>query len=245
MKKYATLLTLLSLLSTSIINAKAQTWTGQGEAGLIVASGNTDSETANVGLNFKRDGEVYQHEIGFGLYRASNNDVDAAESFNADYTIKRILSDRRLVFASLSFLDDEFDGFTEQLSASVGYGYKVFDTEPSAWEVGVGVGFRDTSELIRLDDGTEIDGMDLSGATLVLRSDYRTKLTPNTEFVDKFVAELSADNSFLENDAAIIVSMNEQFALKAGLLIRHNTDPAPGADETDTISSVNLVYNFN
>jgi len=38
--------------------------------------------------------------------------------------------------------------------------------------------------------------------------------------------------------------MNEVFSLKAGVIIRHNTDPALGADDTDTITSLNLVYNF-
>ncbi len=243
MKKLLSTILLTTLCTPMVVSAEG--WSGQGEAGLIVASGNTDSENANVGLSFKKEGELYQHELGFGLYRASNNDVDSAESFNADYTIKRNLSERRFVFGSVSFLDDQFDGFTEQLSASVGYGYKIFDSEPRAWDVGIGVGYRDTNELIRLDDGSEVEGMDLSGATLVLRSNYRNKLTANTEFIDAFVAEIGADNTFVENDAAIVVSMNERFALKAGLLIRHNTDPAPGAEETDTISSVNLVYNFN
>ncbi len=243
MKKLQYLLAISGLCACVSVNA--QGWSGQGEAGLIIASGNTETENANVGLSFKKEGEVYQHEFGFGLYRASNDDIDSAESINADYTLKRILSERRFIFGSLSYLDDEFDGFTEQVGVAVGYGYKVFDTEPRAWEVGIGVGYRDTSELIRLEDGTEFEGMDLSGATLVLRSDYRNKLTANTEFIDKFVAEIGSDNTFIENDAAILVAMNEKFALKAGLLIRHNTDPAPGAEETDTITSVNLVYNFN
>jgi len=89
--------------------------------------------------------------------------------------------------------------------------------------VGAGIGYRDTDELIRLGDGLERIGKDLSGATLVLRSDYRNKLTPNTEFIDKFVAEIGSDNTFIENDAALVVSMNEKFSLKAGVLIRHNT----------------------
>jgi len=143
-------------------------------------------------------------------------------------------------------LDDEFDGFTEQASISAGYGYKVINTDPVGWDVGIGVGYRDTSEFIRLDETSSVgvEGDDLSGPTLVLLSDYRNQLTPTTQFVDKFVAEIGSDNTYIENDAALIVAIDSKFALKAGLLIRHNTDPAIGADETDTITSINLVYNF-
>lgn len=231
----------LAVTLSSNVNAQ---WQGQGEAGFINASGNTDSQTLNLALKFKNEGEIWTHEFGLGTYQASNNDIDSAESVSANYGVKYSISERSYLFGSLSYLDDDFDGFTEQSSAALGYGYKVFDTEPVGWELGIGVGYRDTSELIRLADGTELEGRDLSSGTLVLKSDYRNQFTESTQFVDKFTAEIGSDNSFIENDAALIVSINEKFALKAGLLIRHNTDPAPGADETDTITSANLVYNF-
>jgi len=52
--------------------ALAQTWTGQGEAGLVKASGNTTSENINVGLNFKNEGERFVHEFDFDFYKASS-----------------------------------------------------------------------------------------------------------------------------------------------------------------------------
>lgn len=241
MKKTLIAMSLLAAATTSSVHAE---WKGQGEAGLIKASGNTESENLNIGLNFKNEGDVITHELGFGAYQASTDNEDSADSINAFYTLKYTLTDRSFVFGSLSYLDDDFDGFTEQASIAAGYGYSVIKSEPTKWDVGVGVGYRDTSELIKLDDGTEIEGMDLSGETLVLLSDFDTKLTDNTQLVDKFRAEIGSDNTFVENDLALIVSMNEKFALKAGILVRHNTDPAPGADETDTITSFNLVYNF-
>ena len=237
---------LLWVLPFSISSiANAADWQGQGEVGLVKTSGNTESENFNVGLDFKKEVDLWTHEFGLSFYQASADDKRSANSIAADYTAKYAISERRYLFGSLGYLDDDFDGFTEQSSASMGYGYHVIKSKPTAWEIGIGLGYRDTSELIKMMDGSEIEGKDLSGATLVLRSDYRHKITDNTKFTDSFVAEIGADNSFIENDAALIVSMNERFALKAGLLIRHNTDPAPGSDETDTISSINLVYNFN
>ena len=248
MKKYSTSLLLMAFtflgvsLTPSLVSA--QEWKGQGEVGLVKSSGNTDSENFNVGLEFSKKTEVWRHEIGAKYFKSSSNGIDSADSFSADYIAKRALNERSFLFAELGYLDDSFDGFTEQSSASIGYGYKVFDTEPMAWEVGVGVGYRDTNQLIKLDDGSELEGKDVSGATFVLHSAYRNQITANTAFIDKFKAEIGSDNSFFENEAALMVSMSEKFALKAGLLIRHNTDPAPGADDTDTLSSMNLIYHF-
>lgn len=223
----------------------AEQWKGQGEAGFVRASGNTDSESANAGLKFENVGENWSHEVLLAIYRASNGGQTSADNFSATYKLKRELSSNSYLFGSLSYLDDEFDGFTEQSSVSLGYGHKVIDGQSTKWELELGVGYRDTQELLTLANGSKAEGDDLSGATLVLNSSFQHQLTDNTQFVDKFRSEAGSDNTFVENDAALIVSMNDRFALKAGILIRHNTDPAPGADNTDTITSLNLVYNFN
>jgi len=240
--KFKLLTIAMSLCLSNVVYADG--WTGQGEAGFVKASGNTDSENVNIGLKFSKSGEVWTNEIAIAAFTASNDDVDSAESLAADYTLKRNLSERSNIFFNLSYLDDDFDGFTEQVGAGVGYGYKVILSDPVTWEVGAGIGYRDTSELLELADGSRVEGEDLSGGTLVLRSDYSNQLTPNTQFIDTFKADISSDNTFFQNEAALLVSMNEKFALKAGVIIRHNTDPAVGFDETDTITSVSLVYNF-
>ncbi len=227
-----------------VANASAQGWSGKGEAGLVKASGNTENESFNVALGFTKGSGVWAHELGVGFYQASADGIDSADSIFADYTIKRDLSDRRFVFGGLNYLDDDFDGFTEQTSISAGYGYRVILDDPNLWEVALGVGYRDTAQAIRLDDGTEIEGEDVSGPTVVLTSKFVRQITANTQFRDDFRSDIGADNTFIENDAALVVAMNDAFSLKAGLLVRYNSDPAPGADDTDTITSLNLVYNF-
>ncbi len=250
MKQLKLLVAILAMGASVTAHAETETeteekgWSGQGEAGINFSSGNTDSENANAGLNFKYIGDAWEHEFGFRYFKSSNDDIDSAESIGADYRLKRNLSERHFLFGFVSFLDDEFDGFTEQTSVGVGYGYRLVKTEPLTWDVGAGIGYRDTSELFLQEDGTELEGEDLGSATLTLFSDYTLKLSKNTDFVNKFVAEIGSDNTFVESDSALLVGINNAFALKLGILFRHNTDPAEGSDETDTFTSANLVYNF-
>lgn len=245
MNKFISAALLLSTVSTFSGTSLAGQWKGQGEAGFVSASGNTDSESANVGLKFENIGDIWGQEVLLAIYRASNAGQTSADNFSAAYKLKRELSDDSYLFGSLSYLDDDFDGFTEQSSIALGYGHKVIDSESTKWDLELGLGYRDTRKLLSLADGTKVEGDDLSGVTLVLNSNFKHQLTDNTQFVDNFRSEAGSDNTFIENDAALVVSMNDRFALKAGILLRHNTDPAPGADETDTITSLNLVYNFN
>src|SRR3546814_20590749 len=55
----------------------------------------------------------------------------------------------------------------------------------------------------------------------------------------------SSDNTFLQNDIGIAVAMNEQFALKAGLQARYNSEVEPGTTKTDTLTPINLVYKIH
>ena len=248
-----TKLLLSAIIATSFatnVNAEAEEgWKGQGEAGFVTTSGNTDSDSLNLGLKFEKSGKVWDHEIGLAAYQASQEGIDTAENFSANYTLKRNLTERSNIFFNLGYLDDDFDGFTEQWSAAVGYGYKVFNGESVKWETGAGVGYRDTTQLeVQRDEFgdivEEIEGDDVSGATFVLRSDFEAKISETTKFVDNFKAEIGSDNTYVENDAALFVAINQSFSLKLGYLVRYNSDPADDADDTDTITSLNLVYGF-
>ena len=86
--------------------------------------------------------------------------------------------------------------------------------------------------------------IDISGATGVLRSKFNTDLTDNSKFKWNIKTEIGSDNTYAQSDAALLVAMNSRFSLKAQVIVRHNTDPAPTSKKTDTVSLLSLVYNF-
>jgi len=48
----------------------------------------------------------------------------------------------------------------------------------------------------------------------------------------------------VQNDLALQVTMYEAFALAVGIGVRYNSDPPPLSESTDTLFTVNLVYNL-
>jgi len=233
-----TLSSAVILASAFTQSSIAQTWEGQGEAGIIRTTGNTESENLNLGLSLSYNQGKWTNKFVAAAYQQSSDNVDSADSLS---TLARELTPRSNFFGSLGYLDDDFDGFTEKLTASIGYGYKLIDSERTTWETSAGVGYRDTSTIETDDDGL-ITETDISGATFNALSQFKTSLTANTTFTDTFKSEIGSDNSFFENEAAIDVAMNDRFSLKVGFLVRHNTDPGEGSEETDTITSLSLVY---
>ena len=54
--------------------------------------------------------------------------------------------------------------------------------------------------------------------------------------------EAGSENTFVQNDIALQVKINGVLALAVGYSVRHNTDPQVGFEKTDTLSTINLVY---
>jgi putative salt-induced outer membrane protein len=46
----------------------------------------------------------------------------------------------------------------------------------------------------------------------------------------------------VQNDLALQVKMTDVLALAVGYSVRYNTDPQVGFEKTDTLTTINLVY---
>jgi Putative salt-induced outer membrane protein len=120
---------------------------------------------------------------------------------------------------------------------AIGLGSRFIDNERTKLTGEIGPGYRRAR--------TALDGevqSSLIGRGLL---DLRHQLTGNTELFNTLLVESGKDNTFAQNDFGVSVAMNERFALKAGLQARHNTEVEdPATRRTDTLTTVNLVYNF-
>jgi len=57
-----------------------------------------------------------------------------------------------------------------------------------------------------------------------------------------FLVETGSDNTYLQNDIGLEVSINGALALRLGYQVRHNSDVLPGTEKTDTLATVGLIY---
>jgi len=219
-------------LATSL-PAEAQ-WKGKGEVGIVVARGNSETETANVKLDASHEVDRWKHSFGVTALSAASDGVKTAERYGATWQSDYKLTDRSFLFGGLRYEQDKFSGFDYRASLSSGYGYKFIDNERTKFSGQAGVGYR-RSKLLPL-------GVIDSGA--IFRGDLRFEhaLTDTTSIINTFIVEAGSENTFASNDLALRVKMSDKFALSVGLGVRHNTDPPLGLKQTDTLTTVNLVY---
>ncbi|MEJ0099592.1 MAG: DUF481 domain-containing protein [Pseudomonadota bacterium] len=214
----------------------AAQWTGKGEAGLAIADGNTDTRTANARVTVGYKADDWEHSLGLaGLYVRNESETSARRWESFAQTHYNFGGGNTFWFGGLRYEEDRFSGFDHQGVVDTGVGHKFFDSDATKLSVQVGVGYKffETLDTPRDKDNA------IAGTAGI---DFSQQLTATTSFFDKFGAEITSSNNFLQNEAGIAVKVSDRLALNLAYAVRYNTDPPAGFKKTDTLSTVNLVY---
>ena len=79
---------------------------------------------------------------------------------------------------------------------------------------------------------------------ITLGSTFEHNFNETTKLSNKLLAESGSDNTAVQDDISLQVSMTDTLALAVGFGVRYNTDPPPLSETTDLLTTVNLVYNI-
>jgi putative salt-induced outer membrane protein len=229
-----------------------QGWTGTGELGFALSRGNARSESLNTKLAFSREDAQWKHRAHAAALRARSEvrgdfDGDGVEDARYELSANRFelggssgykFDPRHYLVGSARYEHDDFSSYEDQATVSLNYGRTVIDSERTSLSGEIGPGVR----RVRSRETGETVG----GGILRARLDFSHQLSGNTRLVNSLLVESGDENTFAQNDLGIAVAMNEALALKAGLQTRHNTevDAAAGVKNTDTLTTLNLVYSF-
>ena len=227
-----------SLLVSAAVQADEEElgWSGKGEFGLVSARGNTETETVNFGLHFVNNLEHWRHSFDLSALKSSERDVDTAERIELRAKTDYKMTEISYAFASLRYLNDEFSEYESQATVAVGYGRELFDNDVHDLEGEVGVGFRRSE--IRLLGETD------SEAIVRAALKYRWTISETSSLTNDLLIEAGADNTFGQNVTALNTRINGALGLQVAYDVRHNTDVTEPVNNTDTLTTVSLVYGF-
>ncbi len=217
--------------------AEADTgWKGQGELGLAISKGNTDSQTLVGKLGAAHEGDLWKNEFGLALLYGKSDGLESADRYEAFGTTGRRLGAKSYLFGSLRTERDHFAAYEYQWTTAFGYGYEAIKNDATHLTFEIGPGYR----WSKLQDVRVHENEAIARGYM----DFGHQLTATTSIYDTLLIEAGKDNTFAKNDLGLQVAMSDALALKAGLEVRHNTDVLPGVKKTDTLTTVNVVYGF-
>ncbi len=240
----------LAALGLAAIPAAHADWKGKGELGALLSRGNADSTSANAKLDLSYEAGKWKNAAFLGLLYGENSAFTTAQRAEARWQTDYELSERMFWFGALRGEQDRFSGFQYQTTLSTGAGYKLYDSEITSLIATIGVGYRRLrpEELVKSEAGEVLSRIRSDSTSDAVASggvDYMHQLTANTRLLDKFLVESGSDNTAVQNDFAIQVSMTKSLALSVGYGVRYNTSPPEGSASTDQLTTVNLVYNID
>lgn len=212
-------------------------WRGKGELGFVSTSGNTDSETLNMLLEFIYEDQAWRHRFTATALSSSKDGETDAERYVGEYQGDRKLDEISYIFGTVRYEQDEFAAYDPVTTVAFGYGRELLSGPVHELKGEIGVGYRMQEDAVT--------GEDEDGAILRGRGEYVWHITENTDLLDTLLIEAGSDNTFIQNNLGLQVAINSSLALKIGYEIRHNTDVAPGRDKTDQVVNTNIVYNFD
>ncbi|WP_321276410.1 DUF481 domain-containing protein [Thiomicrorhabdus indica] len=232
----------LAVLAAAATNAQSAEnndlgFKGNGEFGFTTTSGNTESESLFTALNLKyareKDEIIGKVEANY----QSEDDVTTQERYLIDTQYNRFYSSSRdfYSFASARFEQNEFENIDLDSTYSIGLGKLLFKSDTMSLKGEAGVGYQTTD----FTDGTNDDQAVVRG-----KLDYAYKINENVDFAQDLMVTKGSEQMKTEANTAIKVKLAEQMRLKAGFKYRHNSDPAAGAEKTDTQTLLTLIYDF-
>jgi putative salt-induced outer membrane protein len=228
--------------------AQAQ-WTGKAELGLLQSGGNTEAASANTKVDLTHESRRWLNNFFVGVLYSENAEFATAERYEARYQTDYKITDRMSWFAAIRGEQDRFSGFAYQATGSTGASYKFIDSATTKLTASLGAGYKRFREeiLVKSDAGEVLDRIEGEigdGVVGTFSGNYEHAFTENTKLTDKLLAEYGSDNTAVQNDIALQVNMTKTFALAVGFGIRYNSNPPPLSESTDTLTTINLVYNI-
>jgi len=213
-------------------------WSGEGAFNAGVTSGNTETTDLGVGLKLKHQGDNW---IQYGELAADYGETDSVETKNRIFAagqVDRIFDDRFSGYGRLTWERDEFSGFDNRYFLGFGAAWKAFDSDITKWTIEGGPGYKidEIRETLTTPASTEESIGVRAGSKFEHRFNDAVTLSNNTEIV------YSDASTQVGNILALTANVWGNLSARVSLDVRHDTDPLPGFEATDTATRFSLVY---
>jgi putative salt-induced outer membrane protein len=220
---------------------------GRAEAGFVMSRGNADTETANARIELVQENENWRHNFGVGGLYGRTSEATIASRWNFRWQTDRRYGSGSYWFGNFTHEDDRYSGFDYQSTLSSGAGHEFINSEETKLHGQIGVGYRRLRlEVLTFDPvGIVIDrlrGEQQSDVILNGALNFEHAFNEATKIVNTLSFESGRNNTLTRNQLALHVKMNKVLAIGVGLNVRNNSNPPPDLERTDTLTTLNLVY---
>ena len=227
------------------IDDTKQGWNTSAELGAISTSGNTVGTSVTGKIDAKQELPDWSNEyILAGYFKDEEVTDDNGDkvrersaqrySFSAK-TAYKLLQDHDKLYALATHVDDRFGAYLRYSTIGVGYGTQTYQSDTHTLDVEIGPGyFRGARSTGETDNGLTVRGA----------ANLKWKLSDNAQFTQNLSVERGTSNIHSLAETALRTKINSTMQMKAAFSVRNDTNVPEDKKNTDTQTSVTLVYSF-
>ncbi len=226
-------------------------WATHGELGVVMARGNTNTNSGDIKLAAAHRIGRWTYSAALAALYASNNAVTTAQDTTAHLRVDLALDKRTFWFGGVLYDRNLFSGFAYQASAASGVGRMFVKSDTNQFSAEIGAGFRRQvpEELVRNSSGEVISRtrlLPVQDAVLHAGVQFQHRLSHDSKLLNTMLVESGSSDTMSADNLSLQVRMRKRLALSVGVEVTNNTNPPPGdVRHTDTVMTVNLVYDFH
>lgn len=235
-----------SLLSLSNLAFSAD-WTSNAELGVVLTSGNTETQTSNAKINFIREVEKWKNSASVEALGSSTTDIatdiktTTAEKYSANLQSNYKFNPDDYMFGAGSYDDDRFSGYEFQAIVSAGYGRNLVKTAKHSLNVEAGPGMR----FAKVSPDPLLGHIPSDDEAIVhFAANYAYQITDSSKFTQDILVDSGEDLTISESVTALSARVAGKLAMKASLKLRNTSEVPAGNEKTDTESALTLVYSL-
>ena len=221
-------------------------WKGRGQLGGSRSTGNSDTIGISAAIDLKRTGIDWTHHISASVDYQRSDGVTTRERYNALYEPRYDIRDNFFAYGLAQFERDTFQGFDARYSTSLGVGYQLIESNNMNLSIKAGPALRRTEYTAGGGGETRLAGL--------IGYDFDWKLADSLKFTQNsnLVADSASSGTVIFDSSTTTVALTTgleakitpKFSTQFTYQINYDSNPPVGAEKTDTISRVTLVYGF-
>jgi putative salt-induced outer membrane protein len=210
-------------------------WSGQGEAGGFISTGNTENRGVAIGVTLNKESRQWKHSLRGIVDYQEDNGVASRERYFAGYEGNWKFSSRAYALLALSWERDKFTGFTSRFTEALGIGYRVIDTPSLTLAVDAGPALRQTRFVTGVTDNTFAarGGLNL-----------KWQISEMLNFTQAATYYYDNSNNSLLALSQLTARLNGRLSARFSFQYNNESNPPPGRQNSDTVTRATLVYSF-
>ena len=214
-------------------------WSGRANLGLTDTSGNSETRDAYVEAELRATAKEWRWTTNGRAKYAESSGRQTTGSWLAGTRYDWFFAERQYLYARASAQRDTFAGIDLRWTVGGGYGYQIFESDRTNFELRAGLDYVDTTNTVPPDQQYLAIGWGVTFDYWIVED--RLQFFHNSE---GFADPRGDEGLVLRAETGLRAPIVDDLSANFQVNLDYNSDPAPGFKSTDRTYIVGIGYTF-